>query len=140
MNMHSAQPIPDRDLPNRPSLERSRARVREERLRSTMGLEGSLSLSSWRGRSGRRYVVGIHGSSEICAEDLTGAVLIVVRRDGLGIARVIDVACAELGGDDGRRAWIDAMKRRGAQEIHVHRLAADEVERSEIAQDLRDCL
>jgi len=36
--------------------------VREERLKTTAGLRGSpaLPLSAWRGRSGRRYVVGVH--------------------------------------------------------------------------------
>src|SRR5436853_127609 len=37
-----------------------RAGVREERLRTTAGVRGALELSSWRGRSGRRYVVGVH--------------------------------------------------------------------------------
>ena len=121
-----------------------RARVREERLRATVGVEGSLSLSSWRGRSGRRYVVGIHGFTEIGVEDLVGAVLIAVRRDSLGIARVMDVACGTTMGDAtgqeelARTSWLEAMKQRGAQEVHIHLLAADEAERSEIAQDLRD--
>ena len=34
------------------------AMVREERLRATLGLPGEADLTSWRGRSGRRYVVG----------------------------------------------------------------------------------
>ena len=41
-----------------------RAGVREERLRATTGVKGALALSSWRGRSGRRYLVGIHSLSE----------------------------------------------------------------------------
>jgi len=138
MNIHSAHLLPSRDSSALASFDRSRARVREERLRATVGIEGSLSLSSWRGRSGQRYVVGIHGFSDIGVEDLAGAVLIAVRRDGLGIARVMDVASGEAGGDAGREIWLDAMRRRGAQEVHIHLLAADEAERSEIAQDLRD--
>jgi hypothetical protein len=138
MNMHAAHLIPNRDPADR-SHERMRARVREERLRATVGVEGSLSLSSWRGRSGRRYVVGIHGLNELGVEDLVGAVLIAVRRDTLGIARVVDVACGENARDTLREtAWLDAMRRRGAQEVHIHLLAADDAERSEIAQDLRD--
>jgi hypothetical protein len=139
MNICTAHLSPDHNPAGYPQPERNRARVREERLRATMGLEGSLSLSSWRGRSGRRYVVGIHAFSEIGVEDLAGAVLIAVRRDGLGVARVIDVACGETGGGEaGRNAWLIAMRRRGAQEVHIHLLAADETERNEIAQDLRD--
>lgn len=146
MNIQSVREI----LPGCDKLvERSgRARVREERLRATIGIEGSLSLSSWRGRSGRRYVVGIHGFGEIGVEDLAGAVLIAVKRDGMGIARVIDVACGETAGDevegdeagreaDGRDAWLRAMNLRGAQEVHIHLLAADDTARREIAQDLR---
>jgi hypothetical protein len=133
MNIHAAHVFPDRD-PAVCAHERMRARVREERLRATVGVEGSLSLSSWRGRSGRRYVVGIHDFAELGVEDLAGAVLIAVRRDTLGIARVVDVAC----GESARATWLDAMKRRGAREVHIHLLAADEAERSEIAQDLRD--
>lgn len=148
MNTCAAHLIPHREPADR-SSERTRARVREERLRATVGVEGSLSLSSWRGRSGRRYVVGIHGFTELGVEDLAGAVLIAVRRDTLGIARVIDVACGESArtarrdedwrGEDWLEAgWLDAMKRRGAQEVHIHLLAADEAERCEIAQDLLD--
>jgi hypothetical protein len=104
-----------------------------------MGLEGSLSLSSWRGRSGRRYVVGIHGFAELGVEDLAGAVLIAVRRDGQGIARVVDVACGETGRDEAeRKAWLDAMCLRGAQEVHIHLLATDAAARNEIAEDLRE--
>jgi hypothetical protein len=132
MNIHSAHLSPGRDSFALASFDRSRARVREERLRATVGIEGSLSLSSWRGRSGQRYVVGIHGFSDICVEDLAGAVLIAVRRDRMGIARVVDVACGEAGGDAGREIWLDAMRGRGAQEVHIHLLAADEAERSEI--------
>jgi len=153
MNICAAHLIPQREPADR-SPERTRARVREERLRATVGVEGSLSLSSWRGRSGRRYVVGIHGFTELGVEDLAGAVLIAVRRDTLGVARVIDVACGESARTARREEdwleadwrdedwldadWLDAMKRRGAQEVHIHLLAADEAERSEIAQDLLD--
>ncbi len=137
MNIHAAFLMPVRFDPLRcdVSAERAaRARVREERLRATVGLEGSLSLSSWRGRSGRRYVVGIHGFAEIDVEDLVGAVLIAVRREGRGVARVIDVACGTLD----RGEWLDAMKLRGAQEVHLHLLAASDAERVEIVEDLRD--
>ena len=52
-----------------------RAGVREERLRSTAGVrQASLPLSSWRGRSGRRYVVGIHPLDEAHVIEVTDAV------------------------------------------------------------------
>ena len=56
--------------------------MREERLRATAGLRSSPALSSWRGRSGRRYIVGVHPSSS-CLKSwkLREAVLLAVRRD-----------------------------------------------------------
>ena len=48
-------------------LRQERARpegVREERLRATTGLLRGLDLTSWRGRSGRRYIVGVHPLTE----------------------------------------------------------------------------
>lgn len=125
-----------RDLRN----ERARrAGVREERLRATAGLRGALRLSSWRGRSGRRYVVGIHSLSDPDLSEVTRAVLIAVRRDREGIARVIDVAAA---GDESRerthRAWIARARSQGATEMHVHRLAENAPERHAIIVDLTD--
>ncbi|TVR06059.1 MAG: hypothetical protein EA385_16590 [Salinarimonadaceae bacterium] len=133
MNMHAALSLPVR-------LSRDdragRARVREERLRATAGLDVALSLSSWRGRSGRRYVVGIMAAAETEADDLAGGVMIAVRRDQAGFARVVDVSCA---GRD-RSEWLAAMIARGAEEIHLHRLAADEAARRAVAEDLMDGL
>ena len=72
-----------------------RAGVREERLRATAGLrQGALNLSSWRGRSGRRYVVGVHPLSETDLLDVTDAIVIAVRRDEQGVASLIDIAAA----------------------------------------------
>lgn len=109
-----------------------RARVREERLRATVGLEGVAALSSWRGLSGRRYVVGIMPCETIDKEDLAEGVLIAVRRDAAGLARVVDVACVERE----RAEWLSAMIARGAHEIHMHRLAADAAARRAVAEDL----
>ncbi|MCG6121661.1 MAG: hypothetical protein MEP57_02955 [Microvirga sp.] len=131
MNMHAAL-----IFAARPSRENrvERARVREERLRATAGLDFALSLSSWRGRSGRRYVVGIMASAELDDEDLAGDVMIAVRRDQAGFARVVDVSCA---GRE-RAGWLAAMIARGADEIHFHRLAADDDARRAVADDLID--
>jgi hypothetical protein len=112
----------------------SRAGAREERLRATAGIEGSLGLSSWRGRSGQRYVVGVRKVAEVDAEDLAGAVLVAVRRDEAGVARVLDIAC----GAGERGPWLDAMLARGASEVHVHLLAQDEAARRAVARDLRE--
>ncbi|WP_298960466.1 hypothetical protein [uncultured Methylobacterium sp.] len=125
-----------RDLEN----ERSRrSDVREERLRTTMNLRGApgLPLSAWRGRSGRRYVVGIHGVEDDPAE-LGEAVVIAVRRDGAGVAELLDVTAAgESPRERLQRGWMTRARARGATEMHVHRLAEDEAERRAVVADLR---
>lgn len=114
--------------------------MREERLRATAGLRGgSLALSSWRGRSGRRYVVGVHPLSEAEGLDVTEAVIIAVRRDGDGAAHVVDIATTGATPRQGARArWIAAVRARGATEMHVHRLAEGEEERRAVIEDLRE--
>lgn len=113
--------------------------MREERLRTMAGLRGSpaLSLSAWRGRSGRRYVVGVH---EIVASDLAEvgpAVLIAVRRDGAGIAQPVSVtATGESPRERLTRGWLARVRQKGATEMHVHRLAEGEDERRAIVADL----
>jgi hypothetical protein len=117
-----------------------RAGVREERLRATAGLRsGALALSSWRGRSGRRYVVGIHPLSESEILEVREAVIIAVRRDRDGVAQVIDVAAAgsEIR-ERARTAWMMKVRACGATEMHVHRLAEGDEERRAIIADLTD--
>jgi len=115
-----------------------RTDVREERLRTAAGPRGSLELSSWRGRSGRRYVVGVHPLNETDIVDLTSAVVIAVRRDGDGVARLIDLATVgEHPRGRSRAAWVAAVRAQGATEMHVHRLAASDTERRAIIDDLR---
>ena len=114
--------------------------MREERLRTAQGLRGApaLALSAWRGRSGRRYVVGVHPAGEFDPEDMNEAVTIAVRRDATGIAQMVSVASAsESPRDHLRRVWLDRARQRGATELHVHRLAASERERGIIVDDLR---
>lgn len=116
-----------------------RAGVREERLRVTAGLSVALRLSAWRGRSGRRYVVGVHALREADLSDVTEAVLIAVRREGDGTACVVDVAAAgALPRERLASAWMAAVRACGATEMHVHRLAADEAERGAVIADLQD--
>ena len=115
-----------------------RTDVREERLRTAAGPRGLLELSSWRGRSGRRYVVGVHPLNETDIVDLTSAVVIAVRRDGDGVARLIDLATVgEHPRGRSRAAWVAAVRAQGATEMHVHRLAASDTERRAIIDDLR---
>ncbi|MDF2601466.1 hypothetical protein QO001_004012 [Methylobacterium brachiatum] len=114
--------------------------MREERLKTTAGLRGTpaLPLSAWRGRSGRRYVVGVHPAGAFDLDEMAEAVVIAVRRDDTGIAEMVSVATSnESPRDHLRRTWLDRVRTRGATELHVHRLADDESERTAIVNDLQ---
>jgi hypothetical protein len=117
-----------------------RAGVREERLRATAGLRPSaIPLSSWRGRSGRRYIVGVHPLVETEVLEVTEAVIIAVKRDQDGTAHVIDVATAgSRPSEQARTRWMWTVRAQGATEMHVHRLAENDLERKAIIDDLRD--
>lgn len=111
-----------------------RAGVREERLRATAGMRhASVALTSWRGRSGRRYVVGVHPLAETDVRDVPGAVLLAVRRDADGTAHLVDVTAAtrEAAG------WVCEVEAQGATEMHVHHLADTDEERLAALEDLR---
>jgi len=116
-----------------------RTGVREERLRTTAGLRSSPTLSSWRGLSGRRYIVGVHPLDLKELLEVTDAVILAVSRDETGTAHVVDSA---LAGDrpsaEPRTRWFDAARERGATELHIHRLADTEARRREILADLRE--
>nr|WP_319004809.1 hypothetical protein [Microvirga lenta] len=113
--------------------------MREERLRATAGLHSALALSSWRGRSGRRYIVGVHPLNESEILNVTNAVILAVRRDETGTARVIDVATASSHpSEQTRTRWVGLVQARGATEMHVHRLAESEAQRRAILEDLRE--
>lgn len=114
--------------------------MREERLKTTAGLRGTpaLPLSAWRGRSGRRYVVGIHPAGAFDLDEMAEAVVIAVRRDDTGIAEMVSVATSnESPRDHLRRTWLNRVRNRGATELHVHRLADGEAERTAIVNDLQ---
>jgi|GEM_PF-1371051 len=117
--------------------------VREERLRAvaTLGAaeDGALALSSWRGRSGRRYVVAAHPLARVDAGDCDGAVLLAVARDGggEGTARIVATATGDgLPDEARRRAWLARAARLGAGELHVHRLAETAADRRAVRADL----
>lgn len=114
----------------------ARALVREERLRATAGLQEPQDLTSWRGQSGRRYVVGVHSPSEPDIAEASDAVLIAVERTDDGAAKVLDVTAPGSLARRQRLAWLSTMRTRGVTEMHVHRLAADEAERRAIVADL----
>ncbi|GJD29207.1 hypothetical protein PMNALOAF_0439 [Methylobacterium adhaesivum] len=113
--------------------------MREERLRTTAGLRGTpaLVLSAWRGRSGRRYIVGIHDLAETELDEMEDAVILAVRRDATGQGELV---CVTSAGDSPRerltRTWMAHARHRGANEMHIHRLAETEAERRAIVADL----
>ena len=116
-----------------------RAGVREERLRATAGLRSSSTLSSWRGRSGRRYIVGVHPLNETELLDVTDAVILAVKRDRAGTGIVIDAAMAGAEpSEQARMRWLAKAQELGATELHIHRLAATEEDRRAIFEDLRE--
>ena len=115
--------------------------MREERLKTTTGLKGSpgLRLSSWRGRSGRRYVVGIHGLGDSdLAERLAEmeAVVLAVRRDAAGTASLVAASAETTPREALARRFVHRAGEGGATEFHVHRLAETTAERRAILADL----
>lgn len=114
--------------------------MREERLRTTAGLRSTpaLALSAWRGRSGKRYVVGIHALSAPELDEMGEAVIIAVRRDPAGIAEQVAVSASGEGPRERlSRTWLAHARKGGATEMHVHRLADGEAARLAIVEDLR---
>jgi hypothetical protein len=113
------------------------AGVHEERLRAVAGLRGVFDLTSWRGRSGRRYVVGVQPLTESDAAEVSEGVMIAVRRDAERVARLVDVVAAEPAFRAAeRKAWAARMRARGATEMHVHRLPDDARDRRAVVADL----
>ena len=117
-----------------------KAGVREEPLRATAGLRSSpTTLSSWRGLSGRRYIVGVHSLDLNELLDVTDAVILAVSRDKSGTGHVVDsVLAGDRPSEESRTRWLDKVRERGACELHIHRLADTEARRREILADLRE--
>jgi hypothetical protein len=116
-----------------------RAGVREERLRATAGLRSSSTLSSWRGLSGRRYIVGVHPLELNELLEVTDAVILAVSRDEGGTGHVVDsVLAGAEPSPETRTRWLKKVQERGASELHIHRLADTEARRREILADLRE--
>lgn len=112
----------------------ARPEIREERLRTTVGLRGdpTTRLSAWRGRSGRRYVVTVRDDHGLIPGIVRPEeVSLVVRREPDGQARILGIATG-----DRPESWWMGLSNDGANEVHVHRLAATDQERAAIAADL----
>jgi hypothetical protein len=118
----------------------ARAAIREERLRAAAALrEGSLPLSAWRGRSGRRYVVGVHPLDDAALDEAADAVVLAVAREPDGGGRLVRAASveADVGAGFGK-GWIADARARGATELHVHRLVDDAAERRAVVADVTE--
>lgn len=108
--------------------------VREERLRTALPRRSGIAISAWRGRSARRYVVGIHDLAGFDAADAADAVILAVARDAAGLAHILR-ATADID-PTGVAIWLDSVRRAGATEIHTHRLATTTAERKAVVVDL----
>jgi hypothetical protein len=96
-------------------------------------------LSSWRGHSGRRYIVGVHPLDIGELLEVTDAVLLAVRRDETGTAHVVGSAMAgPEPSEETRTRWMAKVQALGASELHIHRLADTDARRREILEDLRE--
>jgi hypothetical protein len=113
---------------------------REERLRSTAHLRDSLPwpISKWRGTSGRTYAVTIRSMAEVETDDLPGAVVIAVRRDGTGNSKGLaqSVRVSAIADTHAARAFQAALPR-AVSELHLHRIEPDARERARIVADLQ---
>lgn len=112
--------------------------VREERLRTMAGLRGTAApaLSAWRGRSGRRYVVGVVEIAQASADEFSETVVLAISRDEAGLGHIIratadtDPTSIEI--------WLAVARRAGAVEIHIHRLGETTAARTAVVIDLTE--
>ncbi|SFM91599.1 hypothetical protein [Methylobacterium pseudosasicola] len=113
---------------------------REERLRTTAHLRDSLPwpISKWRGTSGRTYAVTIRSMAEVETDDLPGAVVIAVRRDGTGNSKGLaqPVRVSAIADAHAARAFQAGLPR-AVSELHLHRIEPDARERARIVADLQ---
>jgi hypothetical protein len=110
--------------------------ARDEALTVAREAGSSLPLRAWRGRSGRRYVVSVYPLDE--ADDgYAGALLLAVARDPEGRRHLVaarESGAAAVSGYNGQ--WLSAARERGANELHIHLLAASHAERRSTLDDL----
>ena len=90
-------------------------------------------MSSWRGVSGRRYVVIVHDLADADTIEAPGAVVLGVRRQEDGIAVLLGAGHHGNVVECAAQAALD-----GATELHIHRLADSTAERDALVSDLVD--
>lgn len=117
--------------------------VRHQRLRGRSAAHslGSNTLSAWRGRSGKRYVVVVYTRDQLerrlagTPTDLTEAVILAVRTHPTDTIATI-VAASEGLRPSTAANWLASLARIGIDEFHVHRLAPAPPDRKAILLDL----
>lgn len=95
--------------------------LREDPLRSLSGIVAGMAMTSWRGRSGRRYVTTVHAADGVEIADTLDAAVIAVRRLRGGGAEPLGAAAfGSDGSSPARLSWVAGMRAHGATEMHVH--------------------
>ena len=112
------------------------AAARDEALAVAREAGTALPLRAWRGRSGRRYVVSVYPLDEV-DDGYAGALLLAVARDAEGRRQLVaarESGAAAVSGYNGQ--WLSAARERGANELHIHLLAASHSARRSTLDDL----
>ncbi|MFO1150278.1 MAG: hypothetical protein U1E62_18020 [Alsobacter sp.] len=115
----------DKPLPRRRPAEWPSPASQPLRAARSCGL--ATRFHAWTGRSGRRYVVSVHGRRSL--PEFSDAVLLAVSVDEAGGLTLIGVRAS----DDGLEDWPDLAR---ADEVHVHLLARRPEERARVVTDL----
>lgn len=107
----------------------------EEPVRALRHLPLDLDYRYWRGTSGKRYLHKIHSFAECPA--FADANVIFVRREPDGARQALWIGqTSGIGGLPRRPGILKRMGELGANEVHVHLLAASQSERDAIERDL----
>jgi hypothetical protein len=116
-----------RDTPPSPRRPAGGPSPTSQPLRAARSCGLAMRFHAWTGRSGRRYVVSVHGRRSL--PDFSEAVLLAVAIDASGGLTLLDVRASE----DGVENW-PALAR--ADEVHVHLLARRPQDRARAVADL----
>ncbi len=116
---------------------RHRLAARDVALTTIADADAPLALRAWRGRSGRRYVVSVYPLAPDADDAYASALLIAARRGADGGRELIgacESSAIAISGING--AWIARMRQLGANELHIHLLAATREARAATLRDL----
>ncbi len=94
-----------------------------------------IGTGAWRGRSERKYAVSAYTLANIDRIEDCTAVFIATTRDAAG-EYLITSARSYTAGSGLLARWLEEVVRRGATEVHVHRIAPDEAARLAMMEDI----